>query len=457
MRRPPHRLGGVLRRAIELAGAVGLVAVVYLAIVLGLGRVPTDDERTLLLFSLLAAVVSALLYVPARRRISAFATRVVHGERRAPDEALRTFGDRLTRALPMDELLLQLAESLRRSLGLESAELWAGSDGSFERLASDPDRGAGKISLSPDELPVVAGAGVSGNAWIEVWLPEFLSERQGSPMRVAPITYGGELLGMLVAERAPGAEPFGGDDDHVLAELARQVGVALRNVRLDSALQASLDELRRQADELRASRTRIVAATDAERRRIERDLHDGAQQRLVSFAVKLRLLQQLSESDPAAAKRMFEELTASLEAAIQELREFAHGIYPPLLMDRGLGEALTAAAARASLPTRVDADGIGRYPQDIEAAVYFCCLEALQNAGKYAGDGASATVQMREDEGGLLFAVIDDGRGFDVEARSGGAGFINMNDRLGAIGGALRVESTPGAGTKVSGVVPLPR
>ena len=105
----------------------------------------------------------------------------------------------------------------------------------------------------------------------------------------------------------------------------------------------------------------------------------------------------------------------------------------------------------------MDADGIGRYPQDIEAAVYFCCLEALQNAGKYAGEGASATVKMREDEGGLLFAVTDDGRGFDVEARSGGAGFINMNDRLGAIGGALRVESTPGAGTKVSGVVPLPR
>ena len=409
------------------------------------------------MFSLLAAVVSALLYVPARRRISAFATRVVHGERRAPDEALRTFGDRLTRALPMDELLLQLAESLRRSLGLESAEVWAGSDGSFERLASDPDRGAGKISLSPDELPVVAGAGVSGNAWIEVWLPEFLSERQGSAMRVAPITYGGELLGMLVAERAPGAEPFGDDDDHVLAELARQVGVALRNVRLDSALQASLDELRRQADELRASRTRIVAATDAERRRIERDLHDGAQQRLVSFAVKLRLLQQLSESDPAAAKRDVRGTDresrggdpGAARVRPRDLPATAHGPRPR----RGAHRRRRAGVAS----TRVDADGIGRYPQDIEAAVYFCCLEALQNAGKYAGDGASATVQMREDEGGLLFAVIDDGRGFDVEARSGGAGFINMNDRLGAIGGALRVESTPGAGTKVSGVVPLPR
>jgi signal transduction histidine kinase len=454
---PRHPLRWVVARAIELAGLVGLVAVVYLVIVLGLGRVPTDDERTLLLFSLLAGAIAALLYVPARQRISALATRVVHGEPRAPDEALRTFGDRLTRALPMDELLLQLAESLRRSLGLESAEVWAGGDGRFERLASDPDRGAGRISLSPEELSVIAGASVSGNAWIEVWLPELLTGREGSAMRVAPITYGGELLGLLVAERADRAEPFGGDDDHVLAELARRVGVALRNVRLDSALQASLDELRRQADELRASRTRIVAATDAERRRIERDLHDGAQQRLVSLAVKLRLLGQLSDSDPAGANRMLEEMTASLDAAIQELREFAHGIYPPLLMDRGLGEALSAAAARASLPTRVDADGIGRYSEDIEAAVYFCCLEALQNAGKYAGDGATVRVELREEEGALTFAVIDDGRGFDIQAPRSGTGFTNMSDRLGAIGGGLRVDSTVGAGTKVSAVVPLPR
>jgi signal transduction histidine kinase len=450
-------LGRALALAIELAGLVGLVALVYLAIVLGLGRVPSDGERTLLLFSGLAAVVAALLYRPASRRISDFAERTVRGERRAPEEVLLTFGDRLTRAVPMDELLLQLAESLRTNLGLESAEVWTGSDGSFELLASDPDRGSGRISLTSEELPVVAGAGVSGNAWVEVWLPEFLSGRKDSAIRLAPITYGGELLGMIVSERAPGAEPFDDDDDQALAELTRRVGVALRNVRLDSALQASLDELRRHADELRASRTRIVAATDAERRRIERDLHDGAQQRLVSLAVKLRLVEQLSDSDPAGAKRMLEDLSASLDAAIQELREFAHGIYPPLLMDRGLGEALSAAAARASLPTRVDAGGIGRYPQDIEAAVYFCCLEALQNAGKYAGDGASVTVQMGEEEGGLMFAVTDDGRGFDSEVRRGGTGFINMNDRLGAIGGALRVESTPGAGTKVSGVVPLPR
>jgi signal transduction histidine kinase len=357
----------------------------------------------------------------------------------------------------MDELLLQLAESLRASLGLTAAEVWTGSDGAFERLVSVPAREPAKVSLGTEELPVVAGAGVSGNAWVEVWLPDLLAGRQTSGLRVAPIAYGGGLLGLIVAERGPREEAFGDAEDQVLAELARQVAVALHNVRLDSALQASLDELRRQADELRASRTRIVAATDAERRRIERDLHDGAQQRLVSLAVKLRLARQMSESDPDRAGQMLEDLSATLEEAIRELREFAHGIYPPLLMDRGLGEALTAAATRAALPTRVDSDRVGRYEQEIEAAVYFCCLEALQNAGKYAGEGASATVRLREEEGGLRFEVIDDGRGFDLTVHSDGTGFINMNDRLGAIGGVLRVDSTSGAGTKVTGVVPLPR
>jgi signal transduction histidine kinase len=173
--------------------------------------------------------------------------------------------------------------------------------------------------------------------------------------------------------------------------------------------------------------------------------------------VKLRLLEQLSESDPAQAKRMLEEVRANLQDAVQELRDFAHGIYPPLLMDRGLAEALAAAAARSPLASHVEADGVGRHPQDVEAAIYFCCLEALQNAAKHAGDGARVTVRLREEEGGLVFEVADDGKGFDLREGGGGAGFTNMKDRVGAIGGSVRVESSPGAGTKLSGAVPLGR
>jgi signal transduction histidine kinase len=256
-------------------------------------------------------------------------------------------------------------------------------------------------------------------------------------------------------ERVPEAEQFSHEDERILTELARQVGLTLHNVRLDSALQASLDDVRRHAEALQASRARIVAAANAERRRIERNLHDGAQQHLVALAVKVRLARQLAERDPVKANSLLEELGGDLEDALQELRDLAHGIYPPLLADKGLAEALASAARRGALPTEVRASDIGRYPPEMEAAVYFCCLEALQNAGKHAGEGARATVRLWEEAGGLLFEVADDGLGFDVRQTGVSGGFTNMNDRLGAIGGTLRVESAPGRGTKVNGVIPV--
>ena len=265
----------------------------------------------------------------------------------------------------------------------------------------------------------------------------------------------GDLFGLIVVERAPGGEPFGARDERILAELARQVGLALRNVRLDSQLQASLDEIRRQTEQLRASRARVVSAGDAERRRIERDLHDGAQQQLVALSVNLRLARELAGSDPREATSLLEQLGADVEAALEELRELAHGIYPPFLAERGLAEALSVVAARAPLPTRLEATGIGRYPPQAEATVYFCCLEALQNAGKHAGKEASATIRVREDEGGLLFEVADNGAGFDPSVAPQGAGLANMTDRLGAIGGSLRIDSSPGHGARIAGAIPL--
>ncbi len=174
----------------------------------------------------------------------------------------------------------------------------------------------------------------------------------------------------------------------MLTELARQVALALHNVQLDAALQASLDELQVRNDELQQSRARIVAAGDAERRKLERNLHDGAQQHLVALAVKLRLTRDAVEDDPDDAIAMIDEIKGNLQDAIQELRALAHGIFPPLLMSGGLAEALPAAATRAALPTTIDIAGIGRYSADMEAAVYFCVLEAMQNAGKHAGEGA---------------------------------------------------------------------
>jgi signal transduction histidine kinase len=296
---------------------------------------------------------------------------------------------------------------------------------------------------------------VSGVAWAKIWLPAVL-DGDDDVMRVAPITNSGELLGLIVVRRPDGALQFSEADEQALTELARQVGLALHNVKLDSALQESLDEVRRQADELRASRTRIVEAGDAQRRAIERDLHDGAQQHLVALAVSVNLVRQISDTDPDAAKGMLEQIGKDLQEAVQELRNLAHGIYPPLLMDRGLPEALSAAAGRAALPTGVEADGIGRYAQPTEAAVYFCVLEALQNAAKHAGEGSEANVTVREEEGALLFDVVDDGAGFDLATGAHhGHGFVNMSDRVGAIGGTITVESSPGHGTRISGRIPL--
>ncbi len=445
----------LLARSISLAGLTAVVVAVYLAIVLGLGRVPHKSERTLLVLSMIAAAVAALLYLPTHSRLNGFAKRLVYGGRQAPDEVLRNFGSRMSRSIPLDELLLQMVESLRKTLALTSAEVWAASGEKLERAVSDPDRARPRVPLSSAEEATVARAGVSGPAWVKIWLPDLLAGRESSIVRLAPITHSGELLGTIVVERPEDAEQFTAEEERTLTELARQVGLTLHNVRLDSALQASLDEVRRQADALQASRGRIVASADQARRKIERNLHDGVQQHLVALAVKVRLARQLAEKDPVKSDQLLQELGGDLEDALQELRDLAHGIYPPLLADKGLPEALASAARRSTLPVQVRAEEIARYSQELEAAIYFCCLEALQNAGKYAGEEAQVTIRIWEEAGGLLFEVADDGAGFDVKKMGVGAGFTNMNDRLGAIGGTLRVESAPGRGTKILGTIPL--
>ena len=450
------RVDRLLTQTVSVAGLTGVVLAIYILIVLGLGHAPNDPEqRTLLLLSMIGAVVAALLYLPTRERLTSIANNIVYGERHAPDEVLRTFGSRLSRAIPLDELLLQMAESLRKTLALDLAEVWTGSGGSLERRVCDPDRPVIHMSIGPKELPVVTRAGVSGPAWIKVWLPQLIEKREGSMVRVAPITHQGELLGMIVVERRDPDESFGEENERVMTELARQVGLALHNAQLDSALQESYQELKRRAEDLRASRERIVAAGDAERRKLERNLHDGAQQHLVALAVKVKLVKNLVEADPNTAKAMIEELGGDVQEAVQQLRDLAHGIYPPILVDRGLGPALESAVMKAALPTNVVAEGVQRHRQEIEAAVYFCVLEALQNAGKHAGEGATAVVSLKEEPGALLFEVSDNGAGFDTKATGLGAGFTNMSDRVGSIGGTLDVSSEPGKGTKISGRIPL--
>jgi signal transduction histidine kinase len=454
-RRFEARVARLVPPVISLVGLTALVAAVYVLVVLGLGRPPTREERTLLVLSIAAAGVSAMLYVPARRRLNDFSNRLVHGAHRAPDELLRTFGARLSRAVPLDELLLQLAESLRSGLALDSVEIWTCSAGVLERVVSEPESGPAALRLTASEESILARGGVSGSARVAVWLPQLLGDREEALVRVAPIASAGELFGLIVVERSAGSEPFDEQADSALAELARQVALALRNARLDSDLQASLEKLRRQADELRLSRARVVAAADDERRRIERDLHDGAQQHLVALEANLGAVSALIESDPERAQAILGELRAAVREAMQDFRDLAHGIYPPLLQDRGLSEALANAVRRASIAARLDATTVSRYDPEVEATVYFCCVEALQNAAKYAGDTARATIRLWEQEGGLRFEVADDGPGLDPARTTLGAGLTNMRDRLEAVGGDLLIDSSLGRGTRVGGTIPL--
>jgi signal transduction histidine kinase len=196
-----------------------------------------------------------------------------------------------------------------------------------------------------------------------------------------------------------------------------------------------------------------VAAQDQERRRLERNIHDGAQQQLVALAVKLRLAGLIAEKDPAKTKAMLDELQSEATGALANIRDLARGIYPPLLADQGLVAALSSQGRKAPVPVTIDADGVGRYSEEAEAAVYFCCLEALQNVAKYSrADGV--VVRLREQHGSLTFEVVDDGVGFDPRANGYGTGLQGMADRLAALDGELTVTSSPGAGTTVTGSVP---
>jgi signal transduction histidine kinase len=207
--------------------------------------------------------------------------------------------------------------------------------------------------------------------------------------------------------------------------------------------------------ELQRSQARIVASADAERRRVERDLHDGAQQHLVLLKLKVSQLAKSLRGDPEVARSQVDDLGTDVDRALTELRDLARGIYPPLLESDGLPAALGEAAERAAIPTAIDCGGARRYPPNLEAAVYFCCMEALQNAAKHAGDGARARVLLGGDADVMSFEVADDGRGFDPANANGATGLQNMIDRIGALGGVLRIESAPGQGTRVMGRVPV--
>jgi signal transduction histidine kinase len=234
-------------------------------------------------------------------------------------------------------------------------------------------------------------------------------------------------------------------DDPELLEAAGAVTLlALENAELDSAWKQALAEL---AD----SHARLATAGDKERRKLERDLHDGAQQRLMAVQIKLRMA--LEHADAEHAEELW-GIQQNAAEAVDELRALAHGIYPPVLRDGGIADALRSVAMSAPIPIKVSDEGIGRREGVVEAAVYYCCLEAVQNASKHAGPGARVTIALGRDPQGVHFEIADDGVGLGTRAATEGMGLLSMRDRIGAVGGELEISSSPGTGTIVRGAVP---
>jgi signal transduction histidine kinase len=264
--------------------------------------------------------------------------------------------------------------------------------------------------------------------------------------QLALVRHQGDLLGALSVLRR-GDEPFTPAQDKLLSELAAQAGLVLRNVRLTAELAARLADLS-------ASRQRIVTAQDQERLRIQRDIASGAHQQLSDLTGRLRDAEAAVGSDPQRQCTLIASLKADVAVIVESLRELARGIYPPLLADQGLAAAIRAQARKAGGSVLVTADGIGRYSRDIEATLYFCCLEAMRNAGQHAAT-ASTRIELSRSDGAISFEVSDDGPGFEPTQAGRGSGLQHMTDRLAALGGTIVIDSRPGAGTTVAGRIPL--
>jgi signal transduction histidine kinase len=458
--------GGARRESAQVLAAASGLAALAAALLLGLGvlvlvlgRLPNAHEQVMLPAAVAGAAVAAVANGPLRAAFTRATRRTARGGRRSPESVLEAFGDRAARELPADELLRRLAEALRDSLGLSTVEVWTREEAGLGRLLSLPHRAAAVPRLGPTAAEALQRSGVAGEAWLRLWVPELLEGRGDAQVRVAPAAFGPDLLALLVVERPREAERFRAGEERALGEVVGRLGVVLHNRALDAALQTTLDDLREANTELTASRARLVSAADAERRRIERDIHDGAQQHLAALAVNLGLARTLLGGDPddkVAVEGLLDEMQADVRETIAQVRDLAHGIYPPLLRQAGLPEALRAAATRSPNSVTVEVTGVdGRQEPDVEAALYFCALEALQNIAKHAPD-AAATVRLRATGGLLVLEVEDDGPGYDPGADAAGQGRQNMTDRVGAVGGTVRVETVPGRGTVVRAEVPVP-
>ncbi len=403
-----HDVEPVLGRAAVAAILSVVVAATYATVVVGIGSLAGRPFESPVL-PVVAVAVVVLMVEPTTRRARLLVDRHLYGADANRTEVMSRLAARASESTTTDEVLADVAELLVRSTGATRAEAW--------------------LDDAPDGP--VASAGATDEA---------------EPTLRARIDHHGEQFGelRLFARAATDLVP---DAPELLADVAHALGLVLRNERLT-------EQLGTQLAELEASRQRLVEAHDHGRRSLERDIHDGAQSRLIALRLRLAVARTLvggPDKDRLAAE--LDDLGHEVDTAVRSLRDLARGLNPPILEQSGPAAALRAHCRGLPIPVTVRADGVGRYPPSVEGAVYFCCLEAIQNAVRHS-HATAITVEIDGDDQRARFRVCDDGTGFHRVDDGLGSGLTNIEDRLGALGGRVRIESAPGAGTRVCGEVP---
>jgi signal transduction histidine kinase len=410
----------VISRTFVYASLAVFITAVYVGIVVGASLLFGAQDDPNIWLGVAATVVIAIAFQPLRRWLQKVANRLVYGRRASPYEVLSSFSQRVAAIDP--DVLGQIARSLAEGTTATSATIWTRRGDRYAPIASWPEDQppAGRV----DAQGKVHGADHS-----------------------AQVTHDDEQLGIISLTLPPGL-PFLPTDERLLEQVTAGLGLALRNLQLT-------DDLKSRVVELRESRRRIVAVQDQTRQGLERDLHDGAQQRLVALKIKVGIGVSMSEKEGLDdVKQILDNVKDETDLTIDSLRTLARGIYPPLLDAEGLGPALTTQLHRMAFPVTVQAAGIGRHPRELEATVYFCVLEAVQNSIKHA-QANSVLVTLSDEEDSLIFEVRDDGVGFDIDRQTGGHGLVNITDRLDAVEGSLQIDSRPGHGTLIKGRLPV--
>jgi signal transduction histidine kinase len=408
-------------------GAAATVLLVYVVVVRGGGLLIGRTDSPTLALSVLATGVVAYTAGPVRARVEHLAARLLRRPDRAPYEVLAQFSREVTRSESAHQMPAVIARVLAQGTGVSWAQVWLLVHGHPTLVATYP-----------------------ADAIADTDPPKLHEDGPGNGLRHVTVAHAGRALGVLRIKE-PHGRSLNPVEERLVGGLAAQAGLVLQTAQLRAELAETLARLSVHEQELRRSRNELVTTQDLERRRLERDLHDGAQQQLVALAINLKLAKAVVPTDPATALTVVDEQILAAADAIRTLSDLSRGLLPAVLSESGLGAAITAATASDPLPVSVDAPVMGRFPTPVEAALYFCCLEALQNATKHSG-ASRVDVRLRYERGRLQLTVEDDGIGVRPDAGAG-MGLANMRDRMAAVGGDLALSPRPGGGTLVAASV----